>query len=373
MIRAMLVDDEEIALDLMEILLAEIGGVTIVGKYLHPAEALAEVEQTEPDLIFLDIEMPGMNGLAAAERLLAIRPRLKIVFVTAYHQYALDAFEVNARDYLLKPVSKERLIKSLERFNKDRSPAPQVPQTDAAASVPIEEAASPAAKLRLHVLGSMELYDAAGTLVSWRTKKTKELFALLWHHGGAPVYRLHILEALWPQLTAERAQALFHTTMYRLRKTLKSLGYPEMIHFADERYTLHCEWIESDLQKLEAAMLNVQTEPDVEKLIGLYRGDYLETEHYGWAQPRRLEQRAAFQQALENCTQQVGGHLRECIWRKLIEMEPYAESYYISLLHEMKSSGNITGMRLLYLQMKEKWKDELGMELDIEIQELLRK
>ena len=98
MLKAVLIDDEEIALDVLEILLNEIGGISVAGKFQIVSEAADQVELLQPDLIFLDIEMPGINGLAGGEMLLTRCPDAEIIFVTAYHQYAVEAFEKNAID-----------------------------------------------------------------------------------------------------------------------------------------------------------------------------------------------------------------------------------------------------------------------------------
>jgi two-component SAPR family response regulator len=217
-----LIDDEELALDLLDIMLKEIGGVTVVGKFSRAAEALHEMARLEADLVFLDIEMPGMNGLAAAERLLSANPRMTIVFVTAYQHYAIDAFDLEAMDYLLKPISSSRLLKALDRFHKKREPHRRDVASEETELVPADKDVSIC--LRLNVLGSLELYDAGHNLVSWRTRKVKELFAYLWYAQGAPAHRHRIVSDLWPDTEAVRAQPLFHTTLYHLRSLLRKLS-----------------------------------------------------------------------------------------------------------------------------------------------------
>lgn len=113
MIRAIIVDDESPARREMRRLLAGHEDVEILGDFATPSESLAALA-AKPDLVFLDIQMPGESGLDAATRLAS--SGASIVFVTAYHQHALQAFELAAFDYLLKPVEKERLAKTLDRF-----------------------------------------------------------------------------------------------------------------------------------------------------------------------------------------------------------------------------------------------------------------
>jgi two-component system LytT family response regulator len=114
--KAFLVDDEPIAIDRLRVLIEEHGRVEIVGAGVNPAEVLPAIRSSAPDVLFLDIEMPGLSGFELLERLGPPQPL--IVFTTAYDQYALDAFKVNSIDYLLKPIERAdvaRAIAKLER------------------------------------------------------------------------------------------------------------------------------------------------------------------------------------------------------------------------------------------------------------------
>ncbi len=114
-IRAIIVDDEELARDEMKFLLSDESEVEIVGEAAGGEEAVALVAEANPDLIFLDIQMPAMDGFEVVTALLEKGHVPLIVFTTAYDKYAIRAFEINAVDYLLKPIDKDRLEKALER------------------------------------------------------------------------------------------------------------------------------------------------------------------------------------------------------------------------------------------------------------------
>lgn len=114
MLRALIVDDEELARRGLEIRLAAIDGVEICGYARNGREALAAVREMAPDLMFLDIQMPGMDGFDVLRRLSGTTMP-EIVFVTAYDEYALKAFEANALDYLLKPINDDRLREAVDR------------------------------------------------------------------------------------------------------------------------------------------------------------------------------------------------------------------------------------------------------------------
>jgi two-component system response regulator LytT len=115
-LRVIVVDDEQLARDELCYQLEQLDDVEIVAQAGNGLEALAATEQHEPDLVFLDIQMPGLNGFEVARRLLE-RPERSpaLIFVTAFDEHAIQAFEVNAVDYLLKPVDADRLEQALAR------------------------------------------------------------------------------------------------------------------------------------------------------------------------------------------------------------------------------------------------------------------
>lgn len=117
--RVLLVDDETLALDRLRALFADIEDVEVVGQAHDGDEALVKIAALRPDLVILDVQMPGRTGLRAATDM-DVEPRPELVFVTAHEHYAPDAFEVDAADYLLKPVRFDRLRQAVERARRRR-------------------------------------------------------------------------------------------------------------------------------------------------------------------------------------------------------------------------------------------------------------
>jgi two-component system LytT family response regulator/two-component system response regulator LytT len=115
-LRCLLVDDELPALDELSYLLSEVGDVDIVGTAHSATQALEKIESLRPEVVFQDIHMPGASGFHVLEQAMLRSDPPLFVFATAYDQYAIRAFEENAVDYLLKPVSRERLSKCLDRL-----------------------------------------------------------------------------------------------------------------------------------------------------------------------------------------------------------------------------------------------------------------
>ena len=117
-LRALVVDDEQLAREELCFLLGRAGDVDIVGEAGDGVGALRLAGELRPDVLFLDVQMPGLTGFEVARRLMDAEVLPQLVFVTAFDQYAIDAFSVNAVDYLLKPVDAERLDQTLDRVRR---------------------------------------------------------------------------------------------------------------------------------------------------------------------------------------------------------------------------------------------------------------
>src|ERR1700684_4228401 len=123
---AVIVDDEQLARDELAFLLKNVGDVDVVAQGKNGVEAVNLIREHDPDLVFLDVQMPGLDGFGVIKKLLDRKvPLPQIVFATAFDQYAVKAFEVNAIDYLLKPFDKKRVAKAVQKARA---------QTDSAAS-----------------------------------------------------------------------------------------------------------------------------------------------------------------------------------------------------------------------------------------------
>ena len=113
-IRTLLVDDEPLAIQGLELRLKPFADIDIVGKAVNGREAIRAIRTEKPDLVFLDVQMPGFDGFSVIQGLMEVEPPL-VVFVTAYSDHAIRAFEAQAVDYLVKPVEPERLADALDR------------------------------------------------------------------------------------------------------------------------------------------------------------------------------------------------------------------------------------------------------------------
>lgn len=167
MIRAILVDDEELPLIPIIEKLKQYEEIEIVKTYTEPTQVLHDLKALSFDVVFVDIEMKKMDGITLSKEILAIHSNVQIVFVTAHSEYAIQAFELNSIDYLLKPVTTKRLNNTIHRLKQHHLLISNqaVNQTDQN-------------QLIVKCFGELVVYDNHHP-VSFKTAKVKELFALI--------------------------------------------------------------------------------------------------------------------------------------------------------------------------------------------------
>ncbi|MGY6550726.1 MAG: LytR/AlgR family response regulator transcription factor [Erythrobacter sp.] len=122
-LRTLIVDDEPLAVERIKVICGEIPAIEVVGTASDGAAALRQVEDLAPDLVLLDMTMPELDGLAVARALAALETPPAVVFVTAHDHFAVEAFDLDAVDYVLKPVAADRLARAIERAFARRGPA----------------------------------------------------------------------------------------------------------------------------------------------------------------------------------------------------------------------------------------------------------
>ncbi len=295
--RALLVDDEPLALEYLKKKLEyDIGGVNVVGLCSNPYQVVGVAVKQRPDVVFLDIHMPEMNGLELGEQLQAAVPHTEIVFVTGYDQYAVRAFELYALDYIMKPVRLDRLRLTVQRL---RERLQEDPEASGKAKTPLFLCFN---QLRVQLPG-MEPQT-----LKWRTNKAQELFAYLLHHRERTVDRGTLIELLWPDFDVSRATQQLYTTIYHIRQTLSKVGLT-MIRIikgeleAGYRLTIGGarvdveEW-EQRLKRLEA--IDLTNAEEYEQVLDQFEGNYLGEYEYLWAEYERERIRLLWLQHAEN-------------------------------------------------------------------------
>lgn len=288
--RAIVVDDEPLVAAQIDRMLAG-AGVTVLACCVNPHEALGLARAMRPDVLFLDIEMPELNGLEIAERVYADKLDMEVVFITAYNQYALDAFRVNALDYLLKPVMEEDLQRALERVEKRRQPR----------GVAIGGCGQRPVVAEL--FGMFALYvDGGLEPVRWVTSKCAELLAyMLLQPREKEVSKWELFEALWPTQNEEKAGINLRSTVSRINKTLRDCGLGMALTSIRNGYrlvlteeTLVVDAAELELFTLDAAEPDPDHPAHVEQLVQRCSRPFLQAFDGAWCEPYRKQYRLYF-------------------------------------------------------------------------------
>ncbi len=289
--RLFLVDDERLALLQLERMVRQIDESFTIELYQNPADAVEQAKLKQPDVVFLDIHMPEISGLQAAELIQSDCPDTDVVFVTAYDEYALQAFELNAVDYVLKPLQTARVQKTIERLVKLRR---------SRADMDVRAVSSAAVQL-IQCFKTLKLAPNGEQpeVPKWRTAKAQELFAYLLHHRGQIVHKLTLLELFFPDSNVKKAMTQLYTAIYQIRQCLQKMGMGISLlnSSIQEGYVLDIGTVELDVVSWERELEQIGSSVEVhhERLLQLlneYEGDYLQDYGYVWAEPEseRLRQ-----------------------------------------------------------------------------------
>ncbi|MEN6325316.1 MAG: response regulator [Syntrophomonas sp.] len=273
MLKIAAVDDENHALERFENVISSREDVELCGLFDDGDDFLAYIRKHPLDIVFLDIEMPEKTGLELAEEILTVNPNILVVFATAFNQYAVEAFELNALDYILKPISKERLAKTFERIASRRRPAQKTTARQIHGN-----------SIYIQCFSSFEVL-INGTAVPFSSAKARELLAFLVSRSGSAVSWEQITEALWYDIDYEKAHNNLYATVYRLRKWLTEQGIPQILECKRNRYRVIPDQFGCDLYEFKKA----EQTGDRAKMQLLYKGRFMEENGYEWAYPKEAE------------------------------------------------------------------------------------
>lgn len=282
MIRTIVVDDEWYNLEEICGLVEKTGFMSVDARCRNGADALKEAARVHPQAAFIDIEMPEMDGLTLAEKLLETDPRIKIVFITGWNQYAVAAFELNALDYIMKPVNKTRFAKMAQRLKDEVS-------LNRPAHMPA---------IRIRCFGRYDV-TADGSPVVWGRAKAEELFAFLLMNHGVSVHKDVILENLWPDYERSKSLPILQTSVCKIRNVFSSVKDAVKLTYADSKYGLYLSNVDFDVVTMENALRDFdrnrpETFPALESAcrifqLGLFRySGYLWSEYYEESMRQKL-------------------------------------------------------------------------------------
>lgn len=249
------VDDERALLENFRLTVAEIPGIESLELFQSSEEALAWVEGHEVDVAFLDIEMPVIPGIELGKRIHEVNPDVKIVYVTAYAQYAMEAFGVDAIGYLLKPYEAEDIQHELEKAGRIKPRAKK--------------------KISIYTMPDL-LITVDGNPISMRHTKVEELLALLVDRGSVGVTSGEVLACLWEGDVQDKNK--YWITFSRLKDKLEEEGIAHILGSNGQTKFLRTDLVDCDLYRMLAGDKNE---------ISRYAGNYLT--RYSWAEDRNAQ------------------------------------------------------------------------------------
>ena len=360
MIRAILVDDEKMSLELLERKLLEVGGVEVIKTFTNAKSLINELAELDFQVAFLDIEMPGLTGLDLAEIIQDWNNRIHIVFVTAFNDYAVQAFELDSIDYLLKPVSTKRLGKTIARIQSSF-------QSHQVNSITKTKNSS----LRIICFSEFAVFYS-GEPIRWKTAKVKELFAFFITNLHTYMNRDIIINSLWPDLDYHKAKILLHTTISHLRKTLNSLGFNEALKFSNQSYMLEMDnfyWdvmeVEQSIHKLDDIAHNLE---EIEHAIQLYTGMYMERNGYEWAEKKRQSINQSILLLFQNMIDYYAANSDSYKLIQYLQLfliyNPYSEHAIKLLMLQFMKLGNRGEAVRIYQEFASLLQEELGISPD---------
>ena len=246
--KVLLVDDEKLQLLRLEESVKNVLNDSEVLAFTNPMKALEESKTNQFDIAFLDIEMPGLNGIALARKLKAINPKLNVIFVTAYDSYAREAISMHASGYITKPVNETKIKNEVDSLR-----------------YPIELNTNK--KLKIKCFGNFDIFYE-GKPVKFAYSKSKEVFAYLVDREGSAINVNELNAVLWE----EDHKSYLRNLIADIKKTLKSINCEDILVTIRNGYAIDTSKVECDAYEYK------NDNPDA---IRMYRGEYMI--QYSWA------------------------------------------------------------------------------------------
>ena len=245
--KILLVDDEKLQLLRLEEAVKKVLPEAEVFPYSNPVKAFEENKEKQIDIAFLDIEMPGLNGVSLAKKLKSVNPKINIIFVTAYDNYAREAMKIHASGYVSKPVSPAKVKEEVEGLR-----------------FPVELEATK--KLQIKCFGNFELFFEAKP-VRFAYSKSKELFAYLVDREGSAININELNAVLWE----EDHKSYLRNLIADIQKTLKGIGCADVFVKSHNGYSIDVDKVDCDAYEYKKGNPNA---------VRMYRGEYMI--QYSW-------------------------------------------------------------------------------------------
>ena len=360
--RAIIIDNETTIEKHVSQVFEKASEFKLIGNYSDPRQAFNEIIEYTPDVVFIEVELTEVNGIDLAKAIKKKYKNISIVLMSMKKEYAVKAFDIEAVDYLLKPLQKRRLAITFNRLQgliaKQKREQRQIMVCSFG-------------DLQFKSLNTNEYLD-----VKWRTKKTQELFAYLLHHQQKPVRKDILIETLWSHVDAEKGQSLLYSGIYQIRRTLKDIDCPIEIVNHESTYILKTNKVKYDISEWELAMdqlppLNKNTLAEYIRVIKMYKGDYLDNLDYLWVEAERDLLRSIWSYHIRKVVVFLEEKKRYIdiirIYRYVIEVCPHDENAYFQLMKLSNKINNNKAVVQHYKKLEYILEAEFGAKPDSKI------
>lgn len=273
------VDDDKAMLLIMKRILKKIEGIDIINTFNNVKDAIFFFQDNKVDIAFLDISIPEGNGLELAKRISEISPCTDIVFITSHREYAVEAFDICAFDYIVKPVLLDRLERTVKRALEKRS-------------ISVEKKILKEEQLSIYLFGGMDVSCESSGTVKWVSAKSMELFAYLILKEGRSVSKNVIIEEIFHDMPLKNAENYLKTSVYQIRKALKPHCSKPVLISNNSSYKIDlsvfyvdCIDFQKRISKIdEINSSNIKEALDLKKL---FTGELLGDREYYWSMSER--------------------------------------------------------------------------------------
>ncbi|WP_446897318.1 response regulator [Clostridium sp. LBM24168] len=357
--KAIIVEDEKPILKLMKMFINRNKYLKVIGEFTDSREALDNILKLLPDVVFVDVEMPYINGMELARQVKNFDENIQIVFVTAYEKYALQAFEVDAVNYILKPITEEDLNATVKRLLKNYNRGKSISEQ--------------ARKNEILCLGGFKVYGNSGNeIMKWSTSKVQELFAYFICNRGDETDKWNLCDMLWPNSPPKNAEHNLYSTIYRLKNVLKNAGiHNSMVYYKNGKYSVDFTEFGCDAWDFEnfieshpkADSKNISSYVDA---INLYRGTLFGNEDYVWDNELNEKLLRYYLLGIKNI---VRYYMKEKLYnkseeylKKAISTSSFDEETYELMMKNYFYLGDKVALVKCYDELNALFKDELHIE-----------
>lgn len=363
MIKAIVVDDEWYNLEEISGLVEKSGFMRVEKKYQNPLRALEEEADISPQVAFIDVGMPEMDGITLAEKLLEKNPSLIVAFITAWDHYAVQAFDLNAIDYVMKPIKLDRFKQMIEKI-----------RHEIGLKAPLQPSA-----LRIKCFGQLET-SIGGIPVKWERAKAEELFAYLLMNHGSCVHKDTLIQDLWPGYEYAKALPILQTSICKIRNIFSKIKQEAILNYSRNKYCLTLTNAECDYFQVGQALSDYRIEDKttyalVEKACLLFGRGFLIEQGYLWSMEKDEELRKRLAQVLKEIISVYTGEgnpeKAARVLKLLTGLVPYDEEANFRLLKTLEALGDYREVSNHYQWLARVLKDEYGTVPSDQIKDLV--